>query len=490
MSLIATNTISQGGARKGGLEVILSEKSEVSYAVSSMKWPGLASVEISLVVIQKFPVSLLKKELDGEAVNYIDSHLSSDKNVVVDEKPFAILNNSDDVSIGTFVSGLGFILTAEQATLLLESNANNAEVIRPYFNGSDLNNLIGNEVRRWVINFKNWPLRRLSYSEWDELTNIQKEDIVSRLRKGLFVSLANPEYGGPVANDYPECLQIIERLVKPERLLLKDAASKEKWWLHARSRPELYKKLSSLSRTLVIARTSKTLAFDFRETDVIFNDNSTVIPIDKSHMFSVLQSNLHISWIWQYCTTMKTDPIYGPVEVFHNFPFPDFNSEHCIALDKIGENYHNYRKELTCDLRLGLTDTYNLFHTPDLTPTALAKAAKLTSETTARAAELLQRLLHLRELHRQLDEAVAIAYGWSDLPLAHGFHEQDYLPENDRTRYTISPAARREVLRRLLQLNHEIHAQEVAEQTALAAAAKAAKPARKSKDQATAPLPL
>ncbi len=36
----------------------------------------------------------------------------------------------------------------------------------------------------------------------------------------------------------------------------------------------------------------------------------------------------------------------------------------------------------------------------------------------------------------------------------------DYLPENDRVRYTISPEARREVLKRLLKLNHEIHEHE------------------------------
>jgi histone H3/H4 len=37
----------------------------------------------------------------------------------------------------------------------------------------------------------------------------------------------------------------------------------------------------------------------------------------------------------------------------------------------------------------------------------------------------------------------------------------DYLPENDRVRYTISPDARKEVLKCLLKLNHEIHEQEV-----------------------------
>lgn len=38
----------------------------------------------------------------------------------------------------------------------------------------------------------------------------------------------------------------------------------------------------------------------------------------------------------------------------------------------------------------------------------------------------------------------------------------DYLPENDRIRYTIHPDARKEILKRLLELNHKIHAEEVA----------------------------
>lgn len=69
----------------------------------------------------------------------------------------------------------------------------------------------------------------------------------------------------------------------------------------------------------------------------------------------------------------------------------------------------------------------------------------------------------LRSLHTEMDNAVLEAYGWTDIALRHDFYEVDYLPENDRTRYTIHPDARREVLKRLLELNHKIHAQEVAD---------------------------
>jgi hypothetical protein len=39
--------------------------------------------------------------------------------------------------------------------------------------------------------------------------------------------------------------------------------------------------------------------------------------------------------------------------------------------------------------------------------------------------------------------------------------EIDYLPQNYRIRYTIHPEARKEIIRRLLELNHKIHEEEV-----------------------------
>lgn len=54
-------------------------------------------------------------------------------------------------------------------------------------------------------------------------------------------------------------------------------------------------------------------------------------------------------------------------------------------------------------------------------------------------------------------------YSWQDLELGHDFHEVETLPENDRIRYTISPAARKELLKRLLALNHQLYAEEEAQ---------------------------
>ena len=101
---------------------------------------------------------------------------------------------------------------------------------------------------------------------------------------------------------------------------------------------------------------------------------------------------------------------------------------------------------------LGLTDIYNLFHSPDLTPALVAKVSK-QPEDVAEAG--YHGLLELRRLHVALDHAILHYHGWLDLDLGHYFHEVETLPENDRVRYTISPEARKDVLRRLLARNHQ-----------------------------------
>jgi hypothetical protein len=84
----------------------------------------------------------------------------------------------------------------------------------------------------------------------------------------------------------------------------------------------------------------------------------------------------------------------------------------------------------------GLTKTYNRVHNPYDDSPGIPK---------------------LRQLHITLDLAVRDAYGWSDLDLDHGFHDT---PQGRR--FTLGPAARTEVLDRLLELNHQRYAEEVA----------------------------
>ena len=141
---------------------------------------------------------------------------------------------------------------------------------------------------------------------------------------------------------------------------------------------------------------------------------------------------------------------YTPTDCFETFPFP----ENLDGLEAIGKEYHEYRRQIMLERQEGLTKTYNRFHSQ-----------------TEDAADIAR----LRELHVEMDLAVRDAYGWGDLALEHGFHLT-----KQGLRYTISEAARREVLDRLLLLNHQRYAEEVA-QGLHDKGAKKAKGARKAK---------
>ncbi len=101
---------------------------------------------------------------------------------------------------------------------------------------------------------------------------------------------------------------------------------------------------------------------------------------------------------------MKNDLNYSPTDCFETFPFPaalldstanDPTHESTRQrLEAIGERYHQFRAELMVSNNEGLTSTYNRFHGP---------------------AETSSGLLELRRLYGEMDQAVLAAYGWSDV---------------------------------------------------------------------------
>jgi hypothetical protein len=133
------------------------------------------------------------------------------------------------------------------------------------------------------------------------------------------------------------------------------------------------------------------------------------------------------------------------------FPFPTETR----YLEDIGRKYYSVRGALMGVKGIGLTKLYNAFHAND------------------------PDLRELRELHVELDRAVAAAYGWT-FGLGHGFHET-----KQGVRFTISPQARAKVLDLLLALNHERYA---AEQREAESAPKSKSVKRKRKPAAESPL--
>ena len=182
--------------------------------------------------------------------------------------------------------------------------------------------------------------------------------------------------------------------------------------------------------------------------------NLVVVVCDKRYeVYAVLDSSIHECWAWKFGSKMEGARVrYTPSSCFDTFPFPrNFRDFSDPKLASVGARYYEDRTTLMARLGLGLTDLYNLFNLHDLSAARVADVSKIHTEVGAAGFEAI---LELRRLHVALDIAVRDAYGWQDVDLEHDFHEVETLPENDRVRYTVSPAARREVLKRLLAENH------------------------------------
>ncbi len=459
-SLISTNTISQGDTRISGLVEITNKGGAINHAVRSMKWPGLAAVEISIVTVFK---GKWDKDfiLDQNIVHNITAYLD-DQDLL--DAPYTLIKNSKKGFIGSVVNGMGFILTSEDASRLLKKDIKYSEVLLPYLSGQDINNRVDQTASRWIINFFDWEESKCkAYADCYEILH----DTVRKEREQI--KIIKQQKGQTLNNDDKKYIQ--------------------KWWIYARPQLNLYRAIEKLGNVFAIARVSKYVNIVEVLSRQVFMDKVVVLSTSEKSDFVLLQSSLFDHWAWKNSSTLGGGTInFTPSECFETFPFP---MEMKDSSNKIGVEYLKKRSLLMELTQLGITKIYNSFHSKDIQSTIDStdlenKTAKEIQKQygkevwnlwnhlqkkkgTCSWEEAAAGIVELRRLHVEIDNAVLKAYGWHEdskkwgkaINLPHDFYEVDYLPENDRVRFTISPKARKEVLKRLLLLNHERYEEEI-----------------------------
>jgi hypothetical protein len=294
---------------------------------------------------------------------------------------------------GAKPAATGFVLSSEEALSLMRTEPSAKEVVYPYLRGDDLTSRPDQTPGAWVIDFGGRTL--------DE------------------------------AALYPCCLTIVRERVKPVRDQVNRKAHRENWWRHGELRPGLYAATKVLREIMLHAVPSKHVAFVIVPNTARFAAPMNVFAFADRGIFAVLQCNIHYVWVIKYCSTIGEGIRYTRTDVFETFPLPSVDN-----LKAIGNGYHDFRRQIMKERKEGLTDIYNRFHD---------------------RSDQSEDISRLRALHVEMDQAVAAAYGWSDVDLGHGFHAT-----KQGERYTLSESARRTVLDRLLALNHQRYAEEVA----------------------------
>lgn len=361
--------------------------------------------------------------LDGRGVTGITPSLDSQRRAT--GQPYRLAANAGLSFQGSNVLGLGFTMDPDAASTLIEADPRNGEVLFPYLNGKELNENPQHRPSRWIVNFFDWSLSR--------------------------------------AENYPGPLSIVRDHVKPER----DANSysdhaREHWWQYERPRTELYATIAGHIRVLAIGNTSKAVQPAFVDARQVLDKQLTVFAYDDDEHFGLLTGSFHWWWAIARSSTHETRIRYTPTDVFETFPQPSLAvGDQVGPVGHVGKALNEFRADLMTRTNRGLTKTYNRVHSAD---------------------EHDPDIVRLRELHIELDLAVRDAYGWSDLDLDHHHWET-----RQGMRFTVSPEAKDELLDRLLELNHERYAAEVAaglhdKKAKKAPAKRAAKPVNPSQE--------
>ena len=412
LGLVATNTIAQGKTRASGLGWIREQGGDIFEVRRRVRWPGQASVVVSVVHVHRDGVLPLHR-LDGRTVETITAFLFR---TGPDGDPAKLAANAGLSYIGTLLLGMGFtfddskteVTPRSEMKRLIAEDPRNAERIRPYIGGSEVNTSPTQSHHRYAIDF-------------EDMTEAQ-------------------------ARQWPSLMRIVEEKVRPSRAQLKRAVYRNRWWQFGERQAAMLRAKEKLERVIVVAQTSNSLAFAFQPANRIFGHTLVVFPVERHSFFGVLQSRLHQLWTLFFAAKMKDDARYIPTDCFETFPAPA-NWQTDSALEAAGKTYYEYRADLMVRREEGLTATYNRFHDPE---------------------ERDPDTLKLGTLHGAMDRAVLDAYGWHDIPtdceflLDYEIDEETWGTKKKPYRYRWPEAVHDEVLSRLLDLNQKRHEDEVA----------------------------
>lgn len=268
---------------------------------------------------------------------------------------------------GVMLFGSGFIVTIEFAKTLGDGIEDFASsVIKDYRNGRDL----------------------LAKSR-----NVKVIDLFGYSEEQLRVSS-------------PAIYQHLRDTVWPERSQNNRAWRRENWWLFGEPLSTFRPALKNLSRYIVTVETAKHRTFQFVGGSVMPDNKLVAIAISKASVLAILSSKQHVVWSLAAGSWLGVgnDPVYAKTKCFDPFPFPDLTDTQRTPLNRLGEELDAHRKrQQEAHPKLTLTQMYNVL-----------EKLRAGEPIEGKDKEIYDQGLIgiLKDIHDQIDVAVAEAYGW------------------------------------------------------------------------------
>lgn len=346
--LVATNSVSQGRARAASLGWVVESDGVITDAISTQDWSGEAAVDVSIVNWVKSPDPIPTAFL-------LDGTIVSGITAALRPPEFDVSaaarlpSNKGRAFQGPQPVGAGFVLDPSEANdLLSRTDAPYREVVRPYLVGEDILQTPEQAPTRFIVDF---GMRSL-------------ED----------------------AMGYPAALELVRERVKPLRDKNRRKARREKWWLLGELVPALRKAVTPLDRFIATSAVARRFQFVWCHPNWSPSNRTIVFALDESYHIGILTSSVHVRWATAQGGTFEDRPHYTHTSAFETFPWPGPNAAQRRGIGRIADRLIDSRRAICLDRQIGLTELYN--------------------EVDAGA------YADLKELHDNLDRAVASAYGW------------------------------------------------------------------------------
>jgi len=360
-----------------------------------------AAVRVSIVCFARPDVDT-NVQLDGRPVTSINPDLTSGTDLSNVKR---MLENTGASFLGIQKSGPLDVpgeLARRWMSMPLNPNGwSNASVLKPYWNGDDL---AGRPRDVWFIDLP----RGLHESE-------------AALFQAPFEYLISVRYDPDDDSN--------TKTFKEARATARDSHAAAYWWEPYWPRPEMRSLIESLPRYMVTPETSEYRLFIWLKYPVLPDKSLIVIARSDDLTFGILHSRFHEAWSTRIGNRIGkgNQRRYNSSFIFETFPFPagmtmnladDQRLAHPLAAPiaaaaaRLAALREAYLKP--SDLTIEVPEP-----APGFPP-------RLIGRDTASVAELSRRTLTnlynanpawLQHAHRELDEAVAAAYGW-DWPLS------------------------------------------------------------------------
>jgi type II restriction/modification system DNA methylase subunit YeeA len=379
--LVATNSI-RGGSNRAVLESI-TRSGAITDAWSDEPWilDG-AAVRVSLICFNGDEPGQ-GSVLNGAPVGPIAADLTASGADLTAAKPLS-------ANMNTAFNGISkkgkFEVSGDVARnwLLSPQNPNghtNPEVLSSWWNGEDIT---GRPRDFWIINF------------------------------GERVETEAAFFEGPFAH--------VRDKVFAARSTVRSIGERTYWWKLARRAPALLAAVQALQRFIVTPEVSKHRIFTWCPRSVTPDKNLIAIARDDDTSFGILHSRFHAAWSLRLGTSLEDRPRYTSSTTFRTFPFPagltpdspaaDYGDDpRAVAIADAARRLNELREAW-------LNPPDLVERVPEVVPELPDRVVPVSPKATAilkkRTLTNLynERPAWLDNAHRDLDAAVAAAYGW------------------------------------------------------------------------------